>query len=61
MLRREFRALKMQEGDLTDGKRKNVILLFIVRFAHFLTHEKDLRASSKIMEDVDRYHKDIQR
>ena len=59
--RREFLALKRQEGDLTDGKKENIILLFNARFAHFLTHEKDLRASPKIMEDVERYHKDIQR
>jgi len=31
------------------------------RFAHFLTHEKDLRASPKIMEDIKRYHTDIKR
>ena len=42
-------------------KKENIILLFNARFAHFLTHEKDLRASPKIMEDVERYHKDIQR
>ena len=41
--------------------KKNVILLRFARFAHFLTHEKDLRANPKIMEDVERYHKDIQR
>jgi len=31
------------------------------RFAHFLTHEKDLRASPKIMEDIKKYHTDIKR
>jgi len=32
-----------------------------IRFAHFLTHEKDLRASPKIMEDIKKYHTDIKR
>ena len=38
-----------------------LIFFFFIRFAHFLTHEKDLRASLKIMEDVKRYHEDMQR